>query len=93
MKYDPERIRTDLQLPFGRNAPMTEHVVRLQNRLVVQINVCKRIQAGENQVYVVVRKCSCIDLKCRLIFPIRQSDPLQMEFVVSIEWVGNKFIV
>jgi hypothetical protein len=27
-----------------------------------------------------------------LIFPIGQADPLQAEFVIAIEWVGDKFV-
>ena len=39
---------------------------------------------------MVVRKRGRIDLKCGLVLPVGQADPLQMKFIVSIERIGNE---
>ncbi len=42
---------------------------------------------------MVVRERGCIHLKRGLIFPVGQSDPLQTEFIIPVERVGNQPVV
>ena len=72
---------------------MAEHIVRAQNGLVVKIDVCECIETFENQVYVGMRKRSCIGLKCSLILPVGQADPLEMELVILVEGIGDEVVV
>ena len=72
---------------------MTEHIVRVQNGLVVKIDVCECIETFENQVYVGMRKGGCIGLKCSLILPVGQADPLEMELVILVEGIGDEVVV
>ena len=93
MKDDAQRVRTGLQRSFRRDAPGAEHIVSVENGLIVKIDIRKCIQPGENQVEMIMRERGGIHLKRGLIFPVGQPDPLQMKFVVAIEWVGNQPVV
>ena len=75
------------------DAPGAEHIVRVENGLIIEIDVRKCIQPGENQVEMIMRERGGIHLKRGLIFPVGQPDPLQMKFIVAIEWVGNQLVV
>src|ERR1700674_1702819 len=39
MKYDAQNIRARLQERFGRNPPASKHVVYLQRRMVIDVNI------------------------------------------------------
>src|SRR5580658_8886708 len=65
----------------------------MENRLIVQVDISKRVQPIEHQINMVTSERSGVDLECSLIFPVGQADPLQTEFVVPIEWVGDETIL
>ena len=55
MENDAQRIRAGLQLRLRGNSPAAKHIVGFENRLIVEIDVGKRIEAIEDQVDVIVR--------------------------------------
>jgi hypothetical protein len=90
MKHDSERVWSWLQEHFSGNSPAAEHVVCVQNRMFVQIDIRKGIQAIKNHINVVMRERSRVHLKCCSILPVGQADPLQMELIILIEGIGNQ---
>jgi hypothetical protein len=65
----------------------------MENRLVIEVDVGKRIQSFKNQVGMFVRERGGIQLKCGLILPVSQADPLEMELIISIKRVGDETAV
>ena len=93
MKYDAQNIRARLQERLGRDPPASKHVVCLQRRTVIDVNIGKRIQTFEDQINMLTRQLPGFDLKCGLIFPIRRANPLQARFVVTIERILNQMVL
>src|SRR5258707_12262896 len=92
MKNDSERVRTWLQLRLRRNPPAAEHIIRMENYLIIEIDVRKCVEAFKNQIHMFAREHCGIGLKCSLILPVRQTDPLQVELIVLIERIRNYFV-
>src|SRR5580700_1807432 len=90
MKNNSQRIRTRVQPTLRRNPPAPEHIIRMQNRLIIEINVRKRIQSLEHQIDMLAPKRRRIHLKRRLIFPVRQPNPLQMKLVIFVKRIRNQ---
>jgi hypothetical protein len=90
MKYDAKSVRPGLQHRLCWDSPAAEHVVGVQNALIVKIDVGKRIQSVENQVDVIVSQGGRVHWERSLIFPIGQADPLKTKFIIAIERVGNE---
>src|SRR5580692_9608504 len=92
MENDAESILTRLQQRLCRDSPSAEHIVSMENRFIVQVNIGKRIQAIKHQIDMIVSEGGRVGLKCSLIFPVSQADPLQAEFVIAIERVRDEII-
>src|ERR1700688_2855218 len=65
----------------------------MENRLIIEIDVRECIEAFKNQINVSVRERGRIGLKRSLILPVSQADPLQMEFIIFIEWIRDEVAV
>src|SRR6202022_3825440 len=65
VKYDAQNIRARLQQRLGRDPPASKHVVRLQYRMVIDVNIGKRIQTLEDQINMLTRQLPGFDLKRR----------------------------
>src|SRR6202451_4628553 len=93
MENYAQRILTGFQQRLCRDSPSAEHIVGMENRLIVEVDVGKRVQPIEHQINMVVPDRRRIDLKCSLVFPVGQSDSLQAEFVIPIKWVRDEIVV
>jgi hypothetical protein len=62
---------TRLQHGLRRDSPAAEHIVGVENRLIVEVDVRKRIQPIEHQIDVFVRERGRVDLNVRSDIPSR----------------------
>ena len=92
MENDTKSIWTGLQQRFCRDTPASKHIVSVQNRLIIEVNIGERVEAIKHQIDMVMPERRRIDLKRSLILPICQADPLQAKFVVPIEWVRDETV-
>src|ERR1700716_4248345 len=56
MKYDAQSIRARLQQRLGRDPPASKHVVCFERRMVIEVDVGKRIQTLEDQINMLTRQ-------------------------------------
>src|ERR1700687_510444 len=92
MENYTESIWTGPQQRSCADAPMTEHVVGVDDHLIVEVDVRQRVQTIKHQIDMVVAKRGGVSLKHSLVLPVGQTDPLQAELVIPIEWVGDKAV-
>ncbi len=90
MKYNTQRVRPGLQQRAHVNSPAAEHIVRRQYRLVIQEDLGEGIEPVEDEIDMLVLQRIGVNLERRAIFPIRQTDPLQVRFVVAVKGIGDQ---
>ena len=90
---DAKLVAARLEERLHRNAPLAEHIVGREDRLVVQIYFGIGVETLENEINIFVSKQVGCGLDRGAIFPVGVLDPLQLGFVVAIVGIGNEIIV
>src|SRR5246127_4906782 len=92
MKNHTKSIHTSFKTVFDRHTPASEHVVRMKNSFVVQIDIRERVQSLKNQVDMFARGRRSIHIDRGSIFPVGEADPLQSRVVVLVKGIGDQAI-
>ena len=87
-----QNVCAGLERALARHAPSAKHVVCVEQRKIVEPDICVSIEAVKHQLDLFsLEQCGC-GVERGLVLPIRFSDPLQLLFVVAIERIVDQFV-